>query len=104
MRFKKEKFADKKLVKALQYLIDVHGTASTIGDGVAEVSYFLNEIVIKTQTDAYVLNAPLGSTLPVIVVVAHGEIVEELIKLIKSKVDDVEHQAPHQVPPTEIIQ
>jgi len=102
MKFGYKKFSDKKLSKALQYIIDEHAMASTIGNGVAEVTYFLNNILIKTQSDADLFNEPLESSVPVTIVVAHGkDLVEDLINLIRSREDEEDQPPPLS---TEVIQ
>ena len=95
---KKKKNVEEEILDALDCLTVEHAKASINKDRIAESTYYLNKINIVTQEHANLLEEPIGSSIPVIVVVAHGkELVDRLVALLNEKTE------PENEPP-EVIQ
>jgi len=91
---KKKKSIEEKISDALDCLTIEHVKASVNNNRIAESTYFLNRISIVTQEHANLLEEPVGSSIPMIVVVAHGkELVDRLVALLNEETD-TENEPP----------
>ena len=70
---KKKKSIEDQISDALTLLTTYHAEGSRDPEKIADATYFINKITVRDETLSALFEEPIGTEIPIIVAVAHGE-------------------------------